>query len=67
MAVTIPIIAMTANAFSEDIHDCLEAGMNAHVSKPIDMTVLEQTVRSSQKAWEILKKEPVCDTLIELY
>lgn len=44
-AVTIPIIAMTANAFSEDIHDCLEAGMNAHVSKPIDMIGFEQTVR----------------------
>lgn len=36
---------MTANAFSEDIHDCLEAGMNAHVSKPIDMIGFEQTVR----------------------
>ena len=45
LAVTIPIIAMTANAFSEDIHDCLEAGMNAHVSKTIDMIVFEQTVR----------------------
>lgn len=45
LAVTIPIIAMTANAFSEDIHDCLEAGMNAHVSKPIDMIDFEQTVR----------------------
>ena len=45
LGVTIPIIAMTANAFSEDIHDCLEAGMNAHVSKPIDMVGFEQTVR----------------------
>ena len=35
---------MTANAFSEDIHDCLEAGMNAHVSKPIDMIGFEQTI-----------------------
>lgn len=33
----IPIIAMTADAFSEDIQKCLECGMNAHVSKPIDM------------------------------
>lgn len=45
LAVTIPIIAMTANAFSEDIHDCLEAGMNAHIPKPIDMTNFEQTIR----------------------
>ena len=32
---------MTANAFSEDIRNCLEAGMNATVFKPIDMPVLE--------------------------
>ena len=35
LAMTIPIIAMTANAFSEDIQHSLAAGMNAHVSKPI--------------------------------
>ena len=46
MAEKIPIIAMTANAFAEDIRDALESGMNAHVSKPIDMTVLDQAVRS---------------------
>ncbi|MDY5021099.1 MAG: response regulator [Blautia sp.] len=45
LSVTIPIIAMTANAFSEDIHNCLEAGMNAHVSKPIDIIDLEKTVQ----------------------
>ena len=37
---TIPIIAMTADAFSEDIHRCLECGMNAHVAKPLDMREL---------------------------
>ena len=41
----IPIIAMTANAFSEDVQHCLSAGMDAHIAKPIDMTVLEQTVK----------------------
>lgn len=41
----IPIIAMTANAFVEDIHDALEAGMNAHVAKPVDMQILKETVR----------------------
>lgn len=40
----IPIIAMTANAFAEDIRDALESGMNAHVAKPVDMSVLDQTV-----------------------
>lgn len=44
MAETIPIIAMTANAFVEDIHDALDAGMNAHVAKPVDMQVLKETV-----------------------
>lgn len=44
MAVTIPIIAMTANAFVEDIHDALDAGMDAHVAKPVDMKVLKETV-----------------------
>lgn len=46
LAKTIPIIAMTANAFSEDIQHSLAAGMNAHVSKPVEMKVLEKTIRS---------------------
>ena len=44
MAETIPIIAMTANAFVEDIHDALDAGMDAYVAKPVDMKVLKETV-----------------------
>ena len=39
-AVTVPIIAMTADAFAEDIQDCLNSGMNAHISKPIDIDEL---------------------------
>lgn len=46
LAKTIPIIAMTANAFSEDIQHSLAVGMNAHVSKPVEMKVLEKTIRS---------------------
>ena len=46
LAKTIPIIAMTANAFSEDIQHSLAAGMNAHVSKPVEMKVLEKRIRS---------------------
>ena len=42
----IPIIAMTANAFSDDIRACLNAGMDAHISKPVDMSAFEKTVRS---------------------
>ena len=46
LAKKIPIIAMTANAFSEDIQHSLAAGMNAHISKPVEMKVLEKTIRS---------------------
>lgn len=46
MAQSIPIIAMTANAFAEDIRAALDAGMNAHAAKPVDIAVLEQTVRT---------------------
>lgn len=48
LAKTIPIIAMTANAFSEDIQNSLNAGMDAHVSKPVDMKTLIKTVHSIQ-------------------
>jgi signal transduction histidine kinase/ActR/RegA family two-component response regulator len=43
-AQTIPIIAMTANAFAEDIKATQESGMNAHLSKPIDTEILFQTI-----------------------
>lgn len=41
---TIPIIAMTANASTQDVKRCIEAGMNAHVSKPIDQPILFRTL-----------------------
>lgn len=44
-AKTIPIIAMTANAFAEDRLKCLEAGMNEHVGKPINPAKLKQVIR----------------------
>ena len=43
-AKNMPIIAMTANAFAEDVKDALNAGMNAHVAKPIDMSLLKKTI-----------------------
>ena len=42
-AKTVPIIAMTANAFQEDAEKCMEAGMNAHLSKPI---VIEEVIKT---------------------
>lgn len=44
-AVSIPIIAMTADAFSEDIQKCLRCGMNAHIAKPIDLQVLTRLLK----------------------
>ena len=43
-AKVIPIIAMTANAFDEDAKQCLEAGMNAHLSKPLQMEKVVSTI-----------------------
>jgi CheY-like chemotaxis protein len=44
-AASIPIIAMTANAFSEDVAKCLEAGMDGHIAKPIDMNLIIKEIR----------------------
>ncbi len=41
---TVPVIAMTADAFSDDVQRCMDAGMNAHVPKPIDLDVLKKTL-----------------------
>ncbi len=44
-AAAIPIIAMTADAFSEDVHKCLACGMNAHLAKPLDMRELLRLIQ----------------------
>lgn len=43
-AKTIPILAMTANAFAEDIQACREVGMDAHIAKPIDIKMMYKTI-----------------------
>ena len=48
LALAIPIVAMTANAFSEDVQKSLSAGMNAHISKPMDMKKLLRVVQKEQ-------------------
>ena len=53
-AKTIPIIAMTANAFREDAERCMEAGMNAHLAKPLDDEKIKQTIS------EELRKQNAC-------
>ena len=42
--VRVPIIAMTANAFNDDVQAAFDAGMNGHLAKPIDVEVLYKTI-----------------------
>ena len=44
-AASIPIIAMTADAFSENIAECLAAGMDGHIAKPVDMKLVIKEIR----------------------
>lgn len=45
----IPVIAMTANAFAEDVQRCLDAGMDAHIAKPVDFEKLKTILQSLRK------------------
>ena len=45
----VPIIAMSADAFSENVAECIEAGMNGHIAKPIDMKLVLAEIRKIKK------------------
>ena len=45
-AKTVPIIALTANAFDEDVQRSMQAGLNAHLSKPVEPETLYRTLES---------------------
>ena len=49
-AAGIPIIAMTADAFSENVMECMEAGMNGHISKPIDIKLVIRELKKIQNS-----------------
>ena len=49
-AKSIPIIAMTANVFKEDVDNCINAGMNSHIGKPIDFNTVLQMLRQYLKS-----------------
>ena len=70
-AETIPIIAMTANAFQEDAEKCIAAGMNAHLAKPLDiekvkMTIYKYIYKKSQQGGidACLEKYIICTALL---
>ena len=52
----IPIIAMTANVFADDVKACLEAGMNSHVGKPLDMQVLAAEISRQVRRYALLRE-----------
>lgn len=58
-AATIPIIAMTANAFDDDIREALDAGMNEHVSKPVNFETLKKVISSYLPLTETVSAIPV--------
>ena len=55
---SIPIIAMTANAFSEDVQRCLDAGMDAHIAKPIEVDQIKRTLALVLEKWESTEVTP---------
>ena len=44
-ASSIPIVAMTADAFSENVTECLDAGMDGHIAKPVDIKIVIKEIR----------------------
>ena len=53
-AASIPIVAMTADAFSENVTECLNAGMNGHIAKPIDLKLVIREIRRIREGREQL-------------
>ncbi len=52
-AASIPIVAMTADAFSENITECLNAGMNGHIAKPVDIKLVVKEIRRIREGREL--------------
>jgi PAS domain S-box-containing protein len=55
----LPIIAMTANVSAQDIHDCLSAGMNAHIAKPLDLDNMVHTIKNCQSTVKLGEIETI--------
>ena len=57
-AQSIPVIAMTANVFVKDVHDALDAGMNAHIAKPLNLETLKSALGSCLSKNKTAEKIP---------
>ena len=55
-AQSIPVIAITPNVFVKAVHDALDAGMNAHIAKPLNLETLKSTLGSCLSKTKQLKK-----------
>jgi len=55
-AKTVPIVAMTANAFVDDVRDAIDSGMNAHIAKPVQLDKLKSTIQ------QVLEERPAAET-----
>ena len=58
-AASVPIIAMTANAFVDDVRDAINSGMDAHVAKPIQMDKLKAAIRQVLEHKKETEKERI--------
>ncbi|MCI1723325.1 MAG: response regulator [Lachnospiraceae bacterium] len=57
-AVSVPIIAMSADAFTDDVNRCLDAGMNGHIAKPIDPEKLYAVLQEAVQHRSLMEMEP---------
>jgi CheY-like chemotaxis protein len=57
-AVSVPIIAMSADAFTDDVNRCLDAGMNGHIAKPIDPVKLYAVLQEAVQHRRFMEMEP---------